>query len=418
MKTERLLVMAVSVLLSAGLAMTVGCGRQTAEGHALSAEAGHEGHEHDAAAGEEAHADHVPGESAEGEDHHDPVRLSAPELAEYEIELATAGPGDLVRQITLPGEVRLNGDRLAHVVPRLRGVVRRVNKSLGDPVKQGEVLAVIESWELAEAVATHLAAQARLELAEARFARERELHARKISSLEDFLTAQRELTEARIENAMAEQKHQALDLEEDCHEAGGAVTAEYRILAPFGGTVIERHISLGEVLEANAPAFLVADLSTVWVDLNVYRPELPFVRQGQPVAISAGHGIPDATGEIAYLGPVVGESTRTALARVVLDNRGGLWRPGLFVSGRVTLEQVAVPVLIAREAVQELHGEPAVFVETPEGLGVRHLTLGAGDSSTVAVEQGLTPGERYVARGAFTLKAQLAKGSFSHGHVH
>jgi cobalt-zinc-cadmium efflux system membrane fusion protein len=162
----------------------------------------------------------------------------------------------------------------------------------------------------------------------------------------------------------------------------------------------------------------VADLSTVWVDLQIYPKDLPFVRTGQTAVMSADSGIPEAQGTIAYMGPVVGEQTRTALARVVLPNPQGHWRPGLFVTADITIERHEVSLLIPETALQSVEERPTVFVETPEGFIPQPVTLGRRNAAAIEVTSGLVPGQRYVTRGAFTLKAQLAKGSFGDGHNH
>jgi cobalt-zinc-cadmium efflux system membrane fusion protein len=182
--------------------------------------------------------------------------------------------------------------------------------------------------------------------------------------------------------------------------------------------VIEKHITLGEGLKDDTTAFVVADLGSVWVDLRVYQKDLPFVRTGQTVVISAGPGIPDAQSVIAYVGPLVGAQTRTALARVVLPNPNGHWRPGLFVTGNVIVDNQDVPLLIPKTALQTIDAQPAVFLVTPEGFSPQPVTLGRSNDTHIEVTGGLTPGQRYVTRGAFTLKAQLAKGTFGHGHAH
>jgi cobalt-zinc-cadmium efflux system membrane fusion protein len=384
----------------------------------------HEGHGHPA---EEAGAFHGAVDEGQenvhiGEEHL--IELSSTEIEEFGIVTRPVGGGELTRRISLPGEVKLNEDKLVHVVPRLSGVVRQVHSSLGDQVSEGQVMAVIESWELADAEAQHVAATIRLNLAEARFERERDLFLQKITSLEDFLAAKQAMIEARIAEENADQKHRALDLSEEDHGRGGnrhgLPSADYRIIAPLSGTVIDKHISLGEVLKADTEVFLLADLRTVWVDLSVYQKDLPFVRAGDRITLSAGHGIPDTEAEIGYVGALVGEATRTALARVVLDNESGLWRPGLFVTGRMNAHSRPVELMVAIDAVQEIHEEPAVFVKDGEsgGFRVRHVTVGARDEEWTEITSGLRPGEVYVSEGAFLLKSNLLKGSFGHGHVH
>lgn len=412
-------------LLLAAAVLVSGCG------HGESSAGGDHGHaehaQHTSGAAGDAEHGHEGGHAAEedahpGEDR--AIKLSAGQIEEFGIVMQRAGGGELTRRISLPGEVKLNEDNLVHVVPRFPGVVREVRVSLGDKISTGDVMAVIESWELAEAEAQHVAATIRLNLAEARFERERDLFMQKITSLEDFLAAKQSMIEARIEMEKADQKHNALDLDDAEHGKGegrfGLPSADYRIAAPLSGTVINKHISLGEVLKADTEAFLLADLRTVWVDLSVYQKDLPFIREGDRITLSAGHGIPDIEAEIDYVGPLMGEATRTALARVVLDNSSRLWRPGLFVTGRMEAHSRPVELMVPSEAVQEIHGDPAVFVRDSAGEGfmVRHVTVGGRDEQWTEITSGLEPGEQYVAEGAFLLRSQLLKGGFGHGHVH
>ena len=323
------------------------------------------------------------------------IKLSERDIEEFGIVVQQASGGELSRRINLPGEVKLNEDNLVHVVPRLQGVVREVKVSLGDKVAAGQVMAVIESWELAEAAAMHVAAATRLSLAEARFKRELDLYQQKITSLEDFLSAKQTMIEANIEMEKAEQKHRALDLSKSDHERGdkrfALPSADYRITAPMDGTVISKHISRGEVLQADTEAFLLANLNTVWVDLSVYQKDIPFVREGEKITLSAGHGIPEAKTIIGYVGPLVGAATRTVLARVILANNEGLWKPGLFVTGRMQAHSRPVNLMVVNDAVQELHGETAIFVQDfqDKSFRVRHVTVGGQDEQWTEITSGL-----------------------------
>ncbi|VAX19715.1 Cobalt/zinc/cadmium efflux RND transporter, membrane fusion protein, CzcB family, partial [hydrothermal vent metagenome] len=273
--------------------------------------------------GEEKHAHNENEDAKQGKGHdksedgdhgEETVRLSEEELEEFGIQTSLAGPGKLNISITLPGEVSVNADKLAHVVPRVSGVVREVRANLGDHVKLGEVMAVLESRELSDAKAEYLAAIERLSLATANYSREERLWRKKVSSEQDYLNAKQELAEVRIALRSAEQKLHALGFTEkylDRLPKHADITfTRYEITAPFKGTVIEKHVALGEAVQGDAVLFVVADLSTVWVDLSVYEKDLPFIKEGAKVAITAGHGIPDAEGVISYVGPIVGEQTR------------------------------------------------------------------------------------------------------------
>jgi cobalt-zinc-cadmium efflux system membrane fusion protein len=348
------------------------------------------------------------------------VRLNDAELKEFAIEVGTAGAGNLKVHVSLPGEVVANADRLAHIVPRVSGVVREIRKSLGDRVRKGEVMAVMESRELADAKAAFLNATEKLALARTNFAREEDLWKKRISPEQDYLQAKQALAEVRIELRSAEQKLHALGFSDEylaqLPSQPDMAYTRFEIVAPFEGTVIEKHISTGETRKDDAEVFIVADLSAVWVNLSVYQKDMPYIRKGQPVVVSAGHGIPDMSGVISYIGPLVGEQTRTALARVVLPNKAGNLRPGLFVTGLITVDSVPVPLLVPKTAVQTVEDKPSIFVKTDEGFVLQPVTIGRANDTHVEITSGLKPGTRYATSGAFTLKAQLSKGAFG-GHT-
>ena len=380
-------------------------------------------HAHEEKATSNEHDDHNGHGDHEGQDEHDEesrVRLTEAQLQELGIEVATAGPGKLAVYVTLPGHVALNADRRADIVPRVSGAIQQVMKQLGDRVRAGEVMAVIDSRELADLKSAYLNARDRVPLAEVTFRREEDLWKKKISPEQEYLEAKRALTEARIELRAAAQKLRALgfseaDLNRLPAQADGTFT-RYPITAPFDGTVIEKHVTLGEVVKDDTVAYVIADLRSVWVNVSVYAKDLALVRQGQPVSIAAGDGIPDAQGSIAYVAPVVDEQTRTALARAVLPNPDGAWRPGLFVTAMIEVGATDVPLLIPKEAVQTVEGKATVFVQTPEGFEARPVTLGRANETYVEVLSGLEPGERYAASETFILKAELGKGEATHQH--
>lgn len=190
------------------------------------------------------------------------------------------------------------------------------------------------------------------------------------------------------------------------------------IRSPFHGTVIKKHITLGEMLKDDSTAFVIADLSTVWVNLNVYQKDLPFIKNGQKVVISAGHDIPDVIGEVSWVRPMIGEDTRTSLARVVLPNSDGRLLPGLFVNGKVAIKEEDVPLVVPKSSIQTVDGLTSVFVKTEEGFEPRPVAIGRKDGNSVEIISGLTSGQEYVKKGVFTLKAQLSKRTFGDGHNH
>jgi membrane fusion protein, heavy metal efflux system len=371
-------------------------------------------------------SEHEHGGGEHGHEHQDEdgeaVRLTEEVMDEYGVKVATAGPGEVQIDLLLPGEVVVNPDEMVHVVPRVPGIARRITKSIGDNVEAGELLAVIESSELAQAKARYLASVQRLTLAQATLTSIEELKAKGIVAELEYLAAQRELAEAEIDQRAAEFKLFTLGLRREdlptIAEDHDAMFSTYELVVPLTGTIIDRHISKGEVVTPDSAVFVLANLETVWVHLTVYQQDLALIHAGQKVVLTFGHDIPDARGVIDYVSPIVEETTRTATARVVLKNSDRVWRPGLFVHASVQVGEARVNLRVPATALQTVGGQTVVFVETEEGFLPKPVSVGRANKTHVEITSGLVPGDRYVATGAFNLKAQLMKASFSGGHSH
>ncbi|HHT9107697.1 MAG TPA: efflux RND transporter periplasmic adaptor subunit [Candidatus Wunengus sp. YC63] len=341
------------------------------------------------------------------------VELAPEAVQSAGIVVETAGPTQMKTVLELPGEIKLNADKVVHVVPRLAGIITAVYKNLGDAVKHGEALAVLDSRELAELKSAYLASIKRRELDRATFERRERLWHQKISSEKDYLASRQALAESEINLQTTSQKLLALGLSQadldNLSEATGKGLTHYELKAPFDGTVIEKNIAVGEAVKEDADIFVLADLSTVWVDVTVYSKDLNIVKVGQNVTVRSKILGFEADGILTYLGSLVGEQTRAARGIVVVQNTEGHWRPGLFVTIEIVQEEVSVPVAVSVDALQTLHDQPIVFVQNGNMFEARFLKLGRNDGRWVEVLQGLSPGERYAARNSFVLKAELGK---------
>jgi cobalt-zinc-cadmium efflux system membrane fusion protein len=190
----------------------------------------------------------------------------------------------------------------------------------------------------------------------------------------------------------------------------------YELRSQLAGTVIQKHVSPGEFVGEGRDIYVVADLSNVWVDLNIYRQDFARLQVGQRVRLDAGEGIPPAEGTISYVSPFGAPNTQTMLARVELPNPDGQWRPGLFVSGEVIADEVVVPVAVKARALQTLRDWTVAFVRVGEVFEARPIEIGRQDGEWVEVSFGLDAGERYAATNSFVLKADLGKAGTSHDH--
>ena len=369
-------------------------------------------------AGEDGHAGH--GDEEEGG-----VKISPQVMREFDIEVQQASGGTIEQTVRLPGEVVYNADRIAHVTPTVAGIVNKVNFSVGDRVEAGQIMAVFNSRELAAARSEYLASKARLVLTEANMERDQRLFEQKVGTERAVLESRQAYQEAQIARNQAENTLHALGYS---HEQIAQVESladtdfnAYELTAPLSGVVTERHLTIGEVIEPASEdlPFVVADLSTVWVNLTVYQRDLAHVEAGQPVEVQFGHGIPEAKGTIAFVSPALDETTRTATARIVLENPDGHWRPGLFVTGRIETGHDQESVVVPRSAITELDGDPVVFVQTGEGFEPRQVNVGRTTAEKAEILRGLTVGERFVARNVLALTAEMNRAALEHaGHAH
>jgi len=408
--------------LSSALILLLGLMWCTSVSQVQAIEEDHSGHDHamHEEEAEEDHRDHDHDAHAEEEG----LRLTPEQRRRFGIQIDKAGPGVLNTELRFPGEIIFNEDRVVHLVPRVEGIARQVSKTIGDHVKANEVLAVIDSRELVDVKVAFISAKAWRDLAETNFKREKALREKKVSSEQDFLAAQQALTEACIELLASEQKLHALGLTEaeveGLNPEHTEAIARYEIRSPIAGVVAAKHISLGENLDMSSDIFTIVDLSSVWVNLAVYTKNLPAVRKGQDVTLRLDHSGAQARGKIAMVTPFVDEATRSANARVVLDNSDGRWTPGTFVTGFINTSEKDIDVMVPKDAVQVIDGRNVVFVEHEGGFEMTPVKTGRSDRENIEIIEGLKAGDSFVVKGSFELKATAITSTLdSHaGHGH
>jgi cobalt-zinc-cadmium efflux system membrane fusion protein len=185
----------------------------------------------------------------------------------------------------------------------------------------------------------------------------------------------------------------------------------YELRAPIAGTIIDRQASLGEYASEQKPAFIIADLSSVWVDLSVYRRDLKRVHVGDSVTIDAEDGGENIEARISYVSPIGNSDTQSALARAVVSNNELRLRPGLFISGRILLAAKPVNIAVKSSALQTLENRTVVFVRSGERFEVRDVEIGDRDPEHVEIVFGILEGEVYAAKNSFIVKAEFVKSS-------
>ena len=190
----------------------------------------------------------------------------------------------------------------------------------------------------------------------------------------------------------------------------------YEVRSEIAGTVIQKHVTPGEFAAEGDHLYTVANLDTVWVDLNVYRQDFPRIAVGQPVVLDPGEGLPRAEGRIDYISPFGAANTQTMLARVILPNPDLAWRPGFFVTGEVVVERSQVPLAVRAAALQTMGDATMVFLNDGDVYQGMPVETGRRDDQWVEITSGIDAGQRYVAKNSFVLKADVGKSGAEHDH--
>lgn len=344
-----------------------------------------------------------------------PLALPAEATKHSPVRVVAVVRTRLARDVEVVGSVGFAADHFAAVGPLIAGRLVSIQVRVGDKVKAGQTMAELESAEVGQAQAAYLTARASSFAAEANLRRERELAERKVSSERERELAEAAAITQQAELAAAMQRLRALGLRQsDISQIRDARAGRVSLLAPIDGTVIRREVSLGQAVQSASDAFQVADLSRLWVLLDLFEKDLPHVHSAQRAEIRT-EAYPGRTfpAQVALIGSVIDEKTRTAPVRVEFDNSEGLLRPGQFVTatlqGEATVAQSAV-LTVPRKAVVTVEGKPLLFVQTGSGrFERRSVELGPSGGSLIEVRSGVSEGELVVVDGGFLLKSELLR---------
>ena len=347
------------------------------------------------------------------------VKLTAAQIRAAGIETAPVTGGRLVKEIVVPGRTTINADRQSKIVPRISGAVVKITKRLGEAVAENEVLAVLESREMADGKAEYLAARRAEELTKSILDRHQRLWNDKAVAEKELIASRNAHQHALIKLDLAHHRLHTMGLSELAINALPTSADEttfrfYEIRSPIAGRVTARNVLLGQAVTTDKDIFTVAELSTVWIELAVAPGDLPFAQEGQQVRVYAGTS--EAMARVVALSPMIDPDTRSAKAIAELDNTSGAWNLGDFVSARLIAGKQEVNLLVPREAIQSIKGKKSVFVSGRGGFTVRPVTPGREDTRSVEILGGLDFAETIAITNTFTLKAELGKAEAEHEH--
>lgn len=409
---------AIAVISGAGFAADDhghGHGHEAGEESHDSPKTEEHGHDHDDDHGDDDGHGHGGDEHGDEHGHEEgAVHLTPAQIDAAGIRVAPVTAGTIGKSVNVPGRIVPDENRMAQVTPKITGTVTSVKKNLGDTVQKGDVLAEIESREMADAAAEYQAAVKSEELTRSMLSREKTLWERKITAEQEYLNARNAHQEAAIKTDLARQKLRALGYDDAALKRG---LSRFHILAaPVSGRIIDRNITPGAFADTGKAAFTVADLSVVWVDIALPPGDIAAVREGQPARIV--NGTVDIDGKVIFISPAINPDTGAAKAIIEIPNTDGSWRPGLFVTAAIATgnAESANALTVPRDAIQTIEGKPSVFVRTDEGFMTRPVTTGRSDGTRIEIISGVAPGETIAVTGTFTIKAELGKSEAEHVH--
>ncbi|MFN7938993.1 MAG: efflux RND transporter periplasmic adaptor subunit [Bryobacteraceae bacterium] len=361
------------------------------------------------------------------------VTLDEKQVQQAQLQMVTVQSQALPETITSNGRITVNENRSWHVGAVTDGKIIRVLVFPGDRVKKDQLLAGMHSHDIHEGRAEYrkaVAELARLKTALSYSQRHRDrakrLYDLKAGSLEQLEHAEAELknTQSALENAETELERTKLHLVEflqvplDDHDEHKPGDSDHEgdlipVKAPADGVVIDRHVTAGSVATQGDELFLISDLSNVWMIAAVNEENLGKIRTGMQVRVSV-QAYPDQTftGRITRVGDQLDPSTRTVPVRIELANPAGKLKPEMYASAEIAAGSTGQGAFIPQEALQQIEKSNVVFVQSKPGtFEAREVETGRVLRGDVEVTKGLKAGDVIVAKGSYTLKSQLLKGS-------
>jgi cobalt-zinc-cadmium efflux system membrane fusion protein len=332
----------------------------------------------------------------------DAVSLSAQQIADAGIEVGRPAIGGVAGAIELPALVQGDPQGVQVVSATIGGRVVSLTRNLGQSVRRGDALAIIESREAASLNAEIEAARARSALAQSNLRREQRLFAERVSPEQDLIAARTAATEANIAVRLAQQQLSATG------GSGGALN-RVAIRSPLSGQIIARSATLGQTVAADGELYRVANLSRVTIAASLSPADAGKVKPGTRVEVtSAGRR---QEGRVTFVSPALDETTRLVQVIASLDNAGGTWRVGEPVTASILLPSIGDhSITVPSTAVQSVENKMVVFVRTPSGFKAVPVQAGRRNGDQVVITSGLTGSEHIATTNSFTLKAELGKG--------
>ncbi len=326
------------------------------------------------------------------------------------------------------GEIKLNENATVHISPRIPGIIQSVHVDSGSQVKKGDVLFVIESIEFGQAVSAYQRSWSLTLLSKKNVDRKKSLYEQKIIPEQKLIDTKMIYEQHKTELYAAEQTLKILGLSKnkisDLRNSTNIIASQLFIRAPIDGTIIDRHATVGELVEPGNDVMVLADLNTVWCMVDIYEYNLaPLLEAYQRGTVMAKIIVPSFKksfpGTIDYVAATMNEQTRTIKVRVNVQNDESLLRPGMLCKANIHLNNKIQTIVIPKSALLTDEENSFVFKHWKENYYVRRPVIKGHEYSTgIEIIDGLNAGETIITKGAFLLKSDVLREKIGAGCAH
>lgn len=332
-----------------------------------------------------------------------PNLFSIPQNQMAHIQVLTAEPTTLTRVLSLPGTVDYDSFLTTPVITPIGGPITRIVAVPGQSVRRGQPLLYVASPDYSQLLATYLKAKQASDLAQKSYARAQALFQHHAIAEQDLQQQAAANAEAQSDVNASEAALKALGIQDPEALLKAPPSLDAALRAPISGEIVEKNVSVGQLVQAGTTqCFLVSNTGTVWVLVNIYQKDLPYVHVGDPVTIETDTYPEPFHGRISYLAAALDPTTRTLQARIETRNPDDELKKGMYVTALVDSGVAQNIIAVPDSAVlRDSNNEPFVYIERPDGKFARHsVTVGESQQGKTQVTSGLEAGQRYIANGS------------------
>lgn len=332
--------------------------------------------------------------------------FTIPQSQMSHVQVLTAHTAPLTRSLRLTGSVAYDSFQTTPVITQVSGPISRLAVVPGEHVRRGQPLLYVASPDFSQLLSNYLKAKDAYALAQKTYARDKDLYAHHALAEQALEQAESAEVQAGGDLAAAEAALKVMGIA-DPDAMLKKRSMDVPVLAPIAGEIVEQDVSAGQLLQAaTTQCFVISNMNTVWVLVNIYQDDLPFVRVGDAVSIRTD-AYPDVFhGRISYIAASLDPTTRTLQARIQTANPEGKLRKDMYVTATVSAGTERDAITVPDAAVlRDDDNEPFVYVGQSGGqFGRRQVALGESLNGQTQIVSGLNPGDRYIANGSLFLQ--------------